>query len=181
MSSAPMKYNDDGSVAWDDMWDSFCMLASAGGPPHRGAMLWPDEGADADDPTYRQATQEIIRGVFLVSGLRARPDKPGWIAVECPTDSMADWIARQGVQENVFMRSEGNRFFVPCGSQWTTEGEIKNVITVVAKTTHYWADHIPADAKTALAVEESLLRLAASLKRLFGRKRSSGVTPGSKP
>lgn len=172
MPSAPMKYTSDGSVDWGNMWDSFCVLASAGGPPHRGTMLRPDEGADAGDPAYRQAEKEIIRGIFLVSGLRATPDKPGWIAVECPMDGMADWIAEQGVQENVLLRAEGNRFFAPCGASWTTKGEIKNVITVVAKTTHYWADHIPADAKTTLAIEAGLSKLGANLKRLlwFGRK-----------
>lgn len=170
MSSAPMKYADDGSVDWGNMWDSFCVLASAGGPAHRATMLMPQENADPDDATYRQAEKEIIRGIFLVSGLRATPDKPGWIAVECPMDGMAEWVAEQGVQENVMLRWDGTRFFVPCGVNWTTNGEIKNVITVVAKTTHYWADHIPADMKTTLAIEEGLSKLSANLKRLFGRR-----------
>ena len=39
MASAPMKYDDDGSVAWGDMWDSYCVLALEGGPPHREVML----------------------------------------------------------------------------------------------------------------------------------------------
>jgi sirohydrochlorin cobaltochelatase len=170
MSSAPMKYNPDGSVDWANMWDSFCVLASAGGPPHRGTMLRPGDNVDASDPTYQQAQAEIIRGIYLVSGLRAWPGDPGWVAVECPMDGMAEWIAEQGVQENVLLRAEGNRFFAPCGVNWATKGEIKNVITVVAKTAHYWADHVPADARTALAVEEGLSRLGASLKRLFGQK-----------
>ena len=39
MAAAPMKYQPDGSVDWGNMWDSFCVLAREGGPPHRGTML----------------------------------------------------------------------------------------------------------------------------------------------
>src|SRR6185436_2201460 len=34
MGSAPLKYDADGHVAWDQIWGSFCDLAMAGGPPH---------------------------------------------------------------------------------------------------------------------------------------------------
>jgi sirohydrochlorin cobaltochelatase len=171
MASAPMKYNEDGSVDWGNMWDSFCVLASAGGPPHRGTMLYPEEGADPNSEAYKNAANEIIRGIYLVSGLKATPAEPGWIAVECPMDGMADWVAEQGVQENVMLRADGNRFYVPCGEHWAVKGEIKNVITVVAKTTHYFADHIPEDMKTTMAIEEGLSKLGARIKGLFGNKK----------
>jgi len=35
---------------------------------------------------------------------------------------------------------------VPVGEWQDVKKEIKNVITVVAKTTHYWADHLPVAA-----------------------------------
>src|SRR3954468_8293994 len=41
MGSAGLKYDADGRVAWDQIWGSFCDLAMAGGPPHRGALLQP--------------------------------------------------------------------------------------------------------------------------------------------
>lgn len=39
MAPAPMKYLADGSVDWGNMWDTFCVLAQDGGPPHRPTML----------------------------------------------------------------------------------------------------------------------------------------------
>lgn len=173
MAAAPIKYNDDGSVAWGDMWDSFCVLATAGGPPHRGTMLMPDESSNPDSETYRAAQAEIIRGIYLVSGLTATPDRPGWIAVECPDEAMAAWIADNGSQENVYLRWEGTRFYVPCGERYTIKGEVKNVVTVVAKTTHYWADHLSSDVRATMAVEAGLSKVAARIKGLFSRKAAS--------
>ena len=39
MRSAGLKYGSDGKVAWNEIWGSFCDLAMAGGPPHRGSLL----------------------------------------------------------------------------------------------------------------------------------------------
>ena len=79
MSSAPMRYTDDGTVDWGNMWDSFCVLASAGGPAHRDTLLVPEAGADPNSEAYQSVQNEIIRGVYLVSGLQARPATAGWI------------------------------------------------------------------------------------------------------
>src|SRR5207249_3055903 len=54
MGSAPMRYTNNGQVAWDEMWTDFCDLALAGGPPHRDSLLepvTPDE-ARADPEAY---------------------------------------------------------------------------------------------------------------------------------
>jgi sirohydrochlorin cobaltochelatase len=169
MASAPIKYNDDGSVAWDNMWDSFCVLAKEGGPAHRATLLGPDEHSDVNSPGYQFAQQEIIRGIYLVSGLKAQPDKPGWIAVECQSEGMAAWLADAGIVENVQVRNEGSRLFVPCGERFGIKGEIKSVVTVVAKTTHYWADHVPDEVKTTMKIEEQLSGLGRRIKKLFGR------------
>lgn len=171
MSSAPMRYSEDGSVDWGNMWDSFCVLASAGGPAHRATMLEPEAGANPESEAYKNVEGEIIRGIYLVSGLQARPAEAGWIAVECPMEGMAAWVAEQGVQENVLIRQRGSAFLVPCGENWTTKGEIKNVVTVVAKTTHYFADHISSDMKTTMIVEEGLSKVGALIKGLFGGKK----------
>ncbi len=170
MAAAPMKYTDDGKVDWGNMWDSFCVLASAGGPSHRATMLEPETNADVNSEAYQNTAKEIIRGIYLVSGLRATTANPGWIAVECPMDGMADWVAEQAVLENVRFRSEGNHFFVPCGENWGVKAEVKNVVTVVAKTTHYFADHVPNDMKATMVVEEGLSKLGAVFKGLFTKK-----------
>lgn len=171
MASAPMRYTEDGSVDWSNMWDSFCVLASAGGPAHRATMLVPEAGADPASDAYKNVQNEIIRGIYQVSGLQAVPADAGWIAVECPMEGMAEWVAEQGVQENVMIQQHGSSFWVPCGQNWTVKGEVKNVVTVVAKTTHYFADHISNDMKTTMIVEEGLSKVGALIKGLFGSKK----------
>lgn len=144
MSSAPMRYQPDGSVDWGAMWDSFCALAREGGPSHRGTLLRAPDSADPEAPSYRVAVAEITRGIALVSGLRAAASSPGWVAVACPSGAMAAWLADAIEAEGVQARSGGDTLYVPVGEWSDVTKEIKNVITVVAKTTHYWADHLPA-------------------------------------
>jgi len=95
MRSAGLKYDADGQVAWDQIWGSFCDLAMAGGPPHKGTLLEPGTQAniDADFDRYDEVAQEICRGIKLVTGLRAyvAPD-PGWVSVACHGDAMAGWL-----------------------------------------------------------------------------------------
>lgn len=143
MSSAPMRYAADGAVDWGTMWDSYCALAWDGGPPHRGTMLDAEIESDPEHADYRAAVSEIIRGIAAVSGLTAVPSTTGWIAVHCPSASMAGWLCAAIVQENVAARAEGFILFVPVGEHFRVEKEIKNVITVVAKTTHYWEELLP--------------------------------------
>jgi sirohydrochlorin cobaltochelatase len=159
MAAAPIKYGPDGAVQWGDMWDSFCVLASAGGPAHRATMLEADTAADPRSPEYQAVTQELIRGIYLVSGLRAAQDSPGWVAIACPDSAMAAWLAAQGTLENVRMRSSGSVLYVPAAAGFEIKGEIKNVITVIAKTTHYWQDHIALEMKNALALEGLFARI----------------------
>lgn len=144
MSSAPMRYGPDGSVDWGTMWDSFCALAQEGGPPHRGAMLRAPDDADPSAPAYQSAVAEIARGIALVSDLRASAASPGWLAVACESDAMAAWLAGAIEAERVQARSDGATLYVPVGEWSDVTKEIKNIITVVAKTTHYWAEHVPA-------------------------------------
>jgi sirohydrochlorin cobaltochelatase len=161
MAAAPMKYQPDGSVDWGNMWDSFCVLAREGGPPHRGNMLYADEDADITSDGYRFAVAEIVRGVAAVSGLAAGASSPGWIAVQCASASMASWLAESIVEENVEARADGSRVLVPVGAHYTLKGEIKNVITAIAKTTHYWGEHVPPEVKQTLALQARLAQLKA--------------------
>lgn len=156
MAPAPMRYDDDGAVAWGEMWDSFCVLALDGGPPHRGTLLRAAPGSDPDSEGYRFAATEIARGIRLVSGLESAPDAPGWLAVTCHSAGMARWLAEAIVEENVEARAAGARLLVPVGADFTLKGEIKNVITAVAKTTHYWREHLPAEVKQTLAIQARL-------------------------
>lgn len=156
MPAAPMKYKEDGSVDWGTMWDNFCVLAREGGPPHRGEMLQVQNDPDVNSPSYRLAVTEIIRGIWEVSGLNAVTSNPGWIAVTCATEEMARWLSEAIQQENVSAQATGIMLFVPVGDYYSVKGEIKNVITAVAKTNHYWQEHLPTEVKQTLALQIKL-------------------------
>jgi sirohydrochlorin cobaltochelatase len=154
MRSAGLKFAPDGRVAWDEMWGSFCDLAMAGGPPHKGALLGPGVEADidADFDRYDEAAEEICRGIRLVTGLRTYVSPgPGWVRVSCPGDAMAGWLLRAITMENVAARRQGATLDLPAAPQFRLEKEIKNVITVTAKTCHYWVGHIPHAQQQAIA------------------------------
>jgi hypothetical protein len=75
MGSAGLKYEHDGNVAWNDIWVTFCDLAMAGGPPHKGILLDPGSQAEieAEPDRYLHVVKEICRGVMMVTGLAAYP------------------------------------------------------------------------------------------------------------
>jgi urease accessory protein len=150
MGAADLCYNDDGSVAWDEMWTNFCDLALAGGPSHRGMLLEPvtPDAVAADPEGYQQVITELTRGIQLVTGLAVVESRsPGWIGVDCAHEEMALWMLRAIVVENIFARREGQTLYLPAGPAFRLEGEIKNVITVLAKTYHYWTQHIASTAE----------------------------------
>src|SRR5262249_51798224 len=104
MGSAPLKYGLDGKVAWDEMWATFCDLAMAGGPPHRGNLLQPApvEEITAASEKYREVVDEIRRGISLVTALATlESDMPGWVGIQCRSRGMAAWLVRAIVMENV--------------------------------------------------------------------------------
>jgi cation diffusion facilitator family transporter len=145
MGAAALQYDDNGEVAWDEMWTGFCELALAGGAPHRGTLLEPvHEAAIASDPEkYEWVLKELERGIAQVTKLPVRRSPvPGWIGLECVDEEMALWLLRAIVVENVTVRREDNVLWFPAGPHFRLEREIKNVVTVVAKTTHYWQEHI---------------------------------------
>lgn len=144
MGSAGLKYGKDGRVAWDEIWKSYCDLAMAGGPPHRGTLLEPGAKAEIDlEPDgYERVVDELCRGVGMVTGLAAEPSlSPGWIDVDCPSSTMAGWLVRAINMENVSAHVSGMVLHLPAGPQFRPEKEIKNVVTSVAKTCHYWVEH----------------------------------------
>ena len=137
MGSAGLKYGADGKVAWNEMWGSFCDLAMAGGPPHKGTLLLP--GTESDP----KVVAEICRGIQLVTDLPAdQSPTPGWVRVGCESPTMADWLCRAINMENVSARCEDSILELPAGPAFRLEKEIKNVITVIAKTCHYWVEHM---------------------------------------
>lgn len=145
MGSAGLKFAPDGQVAWNEMWATFCDLAMAGGPPHKGALLEPAPRAsvEAAREAYQQVVDEICRGITMVTDLGAYPAPlPGWVHVDCFSEAMAGWLLRAIVMENVSARTDGLVLALPAGPAYRLEKEIKNVVTVIAKTCHYWTGHM---------------------------------------
>jgi len=145
MGAAALQYDATGDVAWDEMWTGFCELALAGGAPHRGTLLEPvhEEAIAANPERYEWVLKELERGLAQVSGLPVRRSPvPGWIGIACHDEEMALWLLRAIVVENVTVRREDAVLWFPAGPDFRLEREIRNVVTVVAKTNHYWQEHI---------------------------------------
>lgn len=172
MGSAGLKYGRDGRVAWNEIWKSFCDLAMAGGPPHRGALLEPGvaEDIEREPERYKEVVDELCRGVEMVTGLAAEVSPvPGWIDVDCPSATMAGWLVRAITMENVSCHAGGMVLHLPAGPHFRVEKEIKNVVTSIAKTCHYWVDHMSvaqhrtiADLFEIMEMESPLLQAPLS-------------------
>jgi len=96
----------------------------------------------ADLAGYAAAVAEIRRGIGLVTGLPMRvSDVPGWVGVVCADDEMAYWLDHAITAENVRVRRIATTLWLPAGPDFRAAHEIKNVVTAVAKTHHYWTEH----------------------------------------
>jgi sirohydrochlorin cobaltochelatase len=153
MSSATFLYREDGSPDWGAMWSGFCELALFGGPPHRGQ----DSALQYDAPRVAavrershafDAIAEIRRGIYETTGLTSNDACDGWLPVQCDSRKMAAWLCASIILENVDARCEGDRLYVPAREDYELKNEVKSVITVVAKTHHYWLEHVASQQAT---------------------------------
>jgi sirohydrochlorin cobaltochelatase len=150
MGSAKLAYEQDGRVAWGEIWTTFCHLALAGGPPHRGRLLPAVPTSEALSFPAEQAAvvAEIKRAIRLTSDLPpAEEQPPGWVVIRCYDEDMAAWLVRAIVAENVTARHAGPLLYVPAGPHFRIEKEIKNVVVCVAKTCHYLLEHVDPNAR----------------------------------
>ena len=142
MSSAPFVWQEDGRPDWGSMWTTFCELALYGGPPQRG----PDSALRAPTGATVRADDEMLaemrRGIWETTGLYVEPADAGWLAVTCDSPTMAAWMCAAIILENVDARVEEERLLVPAGPDYELKDQVKSIITVVAKTHHYWQAHI---------------------------------------
>jgi hypothetical protein len=141
MAAAPFVWRE-GRPDWGAMWTTFCDLALHGGPPHRG----PEQALRAPAGTASDSSPEMLaeleRGILETTGLEAAPAGPGLIAIRCESPRMAAWLCAAIILENVDARVEGDRLLRPAGPDFRLEDQVKSVITVVAKTHHYWREHL---------------------------------------
>ena len=155
MGSAGLRYGPDGKVAWDEIWTTFCDLALAGGPPHRGKLLEPVSQAEvaAEPGRYRDVVAEIDRAIGLTTGLRVvNGYAPGWVGVQCGSLEESAWLQFAVTAENVSARRRQSVLQLPAGPAFRVEKEIKNVVVALAKSYHYWDGHLTA-AQQSLAAE----------------------------
>lgn len=200
MGSAQLRYGKDGKVVWGEIWTTFCHLALAGGPPHRGTFLGPvtAEEAQSSPDEYALVVAELKRALGLCVDLPLVPDSPaGWIGLQCDSEATAVWLVRAIVAENVIARNEGPVLFVPAGPHFRVEKEIKNVVVCVAKCCHYLFDHMeleqqPTGAAPSLVrpplpleladvgaqYEQAALTLERSIHESTGMQTQRGVSPG---
>src|SRR5262245_54951375 len=142
MSSAPFVWQEDGRPDWGRMWTTFCELALYGGPPQRGADSALHAPAGAATRSDDEMLAEMRRGIWETTGLYAESGAPGWLAITCDSPTMAAWMCAAIILENVDARVEEDRLLVTAGPDYELKDQVKSVITVVAKTHHYWQAHI---------------------------------------
>jgi sirohydrochlorin cobaltochelatase len=142
MAAAPFVWRADGRPDWGAMWSSFCELALFGGPPHRGPDSALAAGASRPAGADTDAVAEIRRGLLETTGLYSEPAGAGWLAVTCESPKMAAWLCATIILENVAARCDEERLLVPADPGFALMDEVKSVITVVAKTHHYWTAHV---------------------------------------
>jgi sirohydrochlorin cobaltochelatase len=149
MESAAILYDSAGRPDWAGMWETFCDLALFGGPPHRGfgsALRANGDVPPAGAPERGafDAVAEIRRGIETTTGLETAPAGPGWVAVTCESPRMAAWLSAAIILENVDARAASEVLLVPASRGYRLEDEVKSVVTVMAKTHHYWLAHARA-------------------------------------
>lgn len=150
MGSAKIRYDAQGRVAWGEIWTTFCHLALAGGPPHRGRLLEPVTQAEVEAASEAQqvVVAELERALRLTVDLPLVAERrPGWVGLRCDDGAMAAWLTRAVMAENVFARRERELLFVPVGPSFRIEKEVKNVVVSLAKSCHYLLGHVDDDAR----------------------------------
>ncbi len=156
MGSAGLEYGQDGRVAWDEIWTTFCDLALAGGPPHRGKLLEPVSEAEvaASSGRYRDVVAEIGRAIKMTTYLPlVEGYAPGWVGVQCESQEAAAWLQFAVNAENVSARRRQAVLQLPAGPGFRVEKEIKNVVVALTKAHHYWDGHLTT-AQQSLAGQE---------------------------
>jgi hypothetical protein len=199
MGSAGLKYTPEGRVAWGEIWTSFCDLALAGGPPHRGRLLepvWPETVADQPE-RHRAVVDELDRAIRLAADREPVVGYAlGWVGVSCSTCEEASWLQAAVVAENVSARRRGTVLQLPAGPEFRVEKEVKNVVVALAKVCHYWSGHLsdaqqsafqgttfcePASPAEAAASPEEYRATLAALGQRLGETAGHGVDPTQYP
>lgn len=144
---------ENGRPDWNAIWLSAGDLALFGGAPARSTSAALHHVIDtrvlAED---FDAVGEVRHGIFETTGLYAEPADEGWLAVTCESTTMAAWLAAAIILENVDARFDEERLLVPASPSFALTDEVKSVVVVVAKTHHFWLEHVAGGVQAAAQV-----------------------------
>src|SRR5262245_42806180 len=98
---------------------------------------------------------EMRRGIWETAGLCGETAERGWIAVTFDSPRMAAWMCAAIILENVAARINDDQLLLPAGPDYQLKDEVKSIITVVAKTHHYWQAHVVETGQLARDGEQS--------------------------
>lgn len=159
MKAAEMVYDENGNPQWDKMWSVYCNLAAEGGPSHR---------ADVDKIsfpgnkfTYNDSVKsEILRGLTLLNAKVYKITDIGEIYIDLFFPKKADWFSKIINLENVESKSEDRYLVLPWSGEYKIDKEVKSVVTVWGKASHYWKEHRPMPFKVLIVLfgHDPLLR-----------------------
>ena len=179
MSSAPFVWREDGRPDWARMWTTFCELALYGGPPHRG----PEQraaGAERRGGRGSDAAMlaEMRRGIWETTGLYAESGAAG--LARRHVRHRPRWPPGCARPSSSRMSTRGSTrigLLVPAGPDYQLKDEVKSIITVVAKTHHYWQAHV-ADSGARARQRSGLTGRALSIPLHGLRSRVRSVPAG---
>ena len=156
-----LQFRDDGRPDWSD--DVAGVLRAGAvrrpaAPRHDGRSRHRPEPVETRS-FVDEMIEEIGRGIEETTGLIARRRREaGCASVRLQAHGRVD--VRDHLLENVDARIEDEVLYVPGDAGFDLKDQVKSVITVVAKTHHYWQEHIANEdgESAARAQAKAMLR-----------------------
>ena len=176
MGSAKLKRDADGRVVWGEIWTTFCHLALAGGPPHRGRLLPPVPTGEAKEHPAEQhaVVAEIEARHPIDDGFEDRAQPHARLDRRALLRRRHGRLAGAGdCRRECHRPARRNVLYVPAGPHFQIEKEIKNVVVSLAKTCHYLLDHTRAEQRPS-GLARSLVEPARPTRLPLRRPLSGG-------
>ena len=151
MKAAEIIYDKNGNPEWDKMWNSFCNLAAEGGPSHRGEpdrIDFPKDNFIYDE----QVKNEIYRGLKLLNANVKELNDKGEVYIDLTFPNKAKWFVNIINLENVVAKQNGKYLILPWSGKYEIDKEIKSLMTVWGKASHYWKEHRPIQFKIFIII-----------------------------
>ena len=146
MKAAEIIYDQNGNPEWNKMWNSFCNLAAEGGPSHRDNLhriSFPEKNFVYDETIKN----EIARGLRLLNANVKEINNKGEIYIDLIFPNKAKWFRNIIDLENVAAKQKGKYLILPWSGNYKIDKEVKSLMTVWGKASHYWREHRPLQFK----------------------------------